>query len=143
MDHDNFIGEVQNRAELSSRGEALSATRATFTTLSERLQPDQAENLAAQLPETLAHHLEKVDEVERFEYQEFMERVAERSDHLRNDDDGRPAAAFQAQVVMDLVGDIVSEGQMNDLRADLPEEYGDLFELQEADEVPVEDDEQL
>ncbi|WP_248910171.1 DUF2267 domain-containing protein [Halocatena marina] len=29
MDHDTFIGEVQNRAELPARGAALSASRAT------------------------------------------------------------------------------------------------------------------
>ena len=54
MDHDSFIGEVQNRAELASRGEALSATRATLETLGERLQEGQATNLAAQLPEDYA-----------------------------------------------------------------------------------------
>ena len=50
MDHDSFIGEVQNRAELASRGEALSATRATLETLGERIEEGQATNLAAQLP---------------------------------------------------------------------------------------------
>lgn len=37
MDHDGFIGPVQNRAELASRGAALSASRATLQTLGERI----------------------------------------------------------------------------------------------------------
>ncbi len=37
MQHDAFIGQVQARARLSSRGEAESATRATLETLGERM----------------------------------------------------------------------------------------------------------
>lgn len=48
MQYDNFIGEVQHRAQLDSREAALSVSRATLTTLSERIQPGEAENLGAQ-----------------------------------------------------------------------------------------------
>jgi uncharacterized protein (DUF2267 family) len=37
MQHDEFIGQVQNRAKLPSRGEAEGATRATLETLGERI----------------------------------------------------------------------------------------------------------
>ncbi|GFE70351.1 DUF2267 domain-containing protein [Chroococcus sp. FPU101] len=37
MKHDEFIGQVQNRAGLTSREEAKVATRAVLETLAERL----------------------------------------------------------------------------------------------------------
>ncbi|WP_338003555.1 DUF2267 domain-containing protein [Natronoglomus mannanivorans] len=71
MQYDEFIGEVQHRAQLDSREAALSATRATLETLSERIQPGEAENLGAQLPGEIGRHLEKVDDVDRFDFQEY------------------------------------------------------------------------
>jgi uncharacterized protein (DUF2267 family) len=59
MQYDDFIGEVQQRAQLDSREAALSTSRATLTTLSERVDPGQAENLGAQLPDELARFLEE------------------------------------------------------------------------------------
>ncbi|ELZ02672.1 hypothetical protein C481_08391 [Natrialba asiatica DSM 12278] len=53
MQYDDFIGAVQNRGQLGSREAALGISRATLTTLSERVQSGEAENLAAQLPEEL------------------------------------------------------------------------------------------
>ncbi|WP_082726064.1 DUF2267 domain-containing protein [Limnochorda pilosa] len=50
MRHDESIGHVQDRAGLSSRGEAERATQATLQTLAERLAGGAAENLASQLP---------------------------------------------------------------------------------------------
>ena len=50
MKHDEFIGQVQHRARLSSRGEAERATRATLETLAERLAGGEEQDLAAQLP---------------------------------------------------------------------------------------------
>lgn len=38
MNFHDFLGQVQHRAQLRSMDEALRATRATLTTLSERLQ---------------------------------------------------------------------------------------------------------
>ena len=58
MQHDEFIGEVQARARLSSRGDAERATRAVLETLGERLAGGQPHNLAAQLPEEIGRHLE-------------------------------------------------------------------------------------
>ncbi len=50
MKHDEFIGQMQYRARLSSRGAAERATRATLETLAERLAGGEARDLAAQLP---------------------------------------------------------------------------------------------
>ncbi|MDL5362854.1 DUF2267 domain-containing protein [Halalkalicoccus sp. NIPERK01] len=137
MDHDTFIGEVQNRAELASRGEALSATRATFQTLAERIDEGQATNIAAQLPDELARIIEEeADTTESFGFQEFVGRVAERDENLGSEDDDRSAAALHARAVIDVLDEAVTEGQIEDLRDQLPGEYDDLFELAEADGAP-------
>jgi uncharacterized protein (DUF2267 family) len=47
MRHDEFIGHVQQRARLSSRGDAERASRATLETLGERVPEGLADNLAA------------------------------------------------------------------------------------------------
>ncbi|SDK71396.1 DUF2267 domain-containing protein [Natronorubrum texcoconense] len=136
MQYDAFIGEVQHRAQLDSREAALSISRATLTTLSERIQPGEAENLGAQLPEELGRFLEDVDDVERFAFDDFVDRVAEREEI--GDDD--PAdAAFHAQVVVDVVAEGVTEGALDDIRAQLPDDdgYNELFEIAEHEGSPA------
>ena len=137
MDHDAFIGEVQNRAELASRGAALSASRATLETLGDRLQEGEATDLGAQLSDELGRYLEEhADTTESFGFEEFTERVAERDENLSDSDDDLSAAAFHARVVVDALSEAVSEGELDDLRNSLPEEYGQLFELADTDEHP-------
>ncbi|MFC6905448.1 DUF2267 domain-containing protein [Halalkalicoccus tibetensis] len=139
MDHDTFIGEVQNRAELASRGEALSATRATLQTLAERIEEGQATNLAAQLPDELARYLEEdADTTDSFDFQEFVSRVAERDENLADgdEDDARSAAALHARVVTDVLEEAITEGQLEDVHSQLPDEYDELFELAEAEQHP-------
>ncbi|MCL7416459.1 MAG: DUF2267 domain-containing protein [Halalkalicoccus sp.] len=141
MDHDSFIGEVQNRAELASRGEALSASRATLQTLAERIEEGEATNLAAQLPDELGRFLEEgADATESFDFREFVGRVAEREENLGGesgvDDEDRSDAAFHARAVVGVLDEAVTEGQIEDLRDQLPGEYADLFELAEAEGSP-------
>ncbi|MFC4437741.1 MULTISPECIES: DUF2267 domain-containing protein [Natrialbaceae] len=136
MQYDNFIGEVQHRAQLDSREAALSISRATLTTLSERVDPGQAENLGSQLPGELARFLEDVDDVERFEFDEFVDRVAEREE-IGEDD--AADAAFHARVVLDVVEGAVTEGALEDIKNQLPtdEGYDDLFEIAESEGSPA------
>lgn len=140
MDHDSFIGQVQNRAELASRGAALSTSRATLQTLGERIQEGEATNLAAQLPDELGRFLEEhADATESFDFQEFISRVAERDENLGDggiDDDDLSAAALHARAVVDVLDEAVTEGQIEDIRDQLPDDYDDLFELAEVEQHP-------
>lgn len=128
MQYDEFIGEVQHRAQLDSREAALSATRATLTTLSERIQPGQADNIGAQLPEELGRHLGKIDAVDSFGWKDFVDRVAEREEL---GGEGRGDVIYRARVVMEVVAEVVPQSAMNDLKDQLPGEYDDLFKLEE------------
>ncbi len=137
MDHDTFIGEVQNRAELPSRGAALSATRATLQTFGDRLQEGQVTNLSSQLPDELGRYLEEhADTTESFDFNEFIERVAERDENLGGSDEDLSAAALHSRAVVDVLEDAITEGQLGDIQDQLPDEYGDLFELAQAEEHP-------
>jgi uncharacterized protein (DUF2267 family) len=73
---------------------------------------------------------------ESFGPDEFVDQVAERDASVGEGDESRGDAAHHARVVFDVVDDATSEGQFEDVRAGLPEEYGTLFELVETEETP-------
>jgi len=59
LNYDEFISQVQRRANLDSREEAERATRATLETLGERLAGGEAKDLAAQLTSGIAQYLQQ------------------------------------------------------------------------------------
>lgn len=123
MKYHEFLGAVQNRARLDSDSAAVGAVRATLETLGERLAGGQAEHVAAQLPAELGYYLEQPNNDESFELDDFYRRVAEREavDY--------PDAVYHAKVVMGVLSDAIAPGEMRDLRAQLPDEFNDLFEI--------------
>lgn len=133
MDHDEFVGEVQNRLELPSRGDALQAIRAVLTSLGERLQAGEALDLAAPLPEEIGRFLEEADPGQRFPLDAFYGRVQEQIGTIE-----RSEAAFYTKAIIDVLDDAVPGGEMNDIRANLPDDYDDMFEILDQDEEPVE-----
>ena len=128
MQHDEFVGLVQNRARLSSRGEAEGATRATLETLGERIPETLVDNLAAQLPQEIGEHLRRtitmggVGSGERFGRDEFIARVAQRD---RTDD---PTAAFRARVVLEVLREATTGGVVDKVRESLPEDVRTLVD---------------
>lgn len=127
MQHDEFIGQVQHRARLDSRGAAERATRATLETLGQRLPDGLSDNLAAQLPQEIGEHLRRTASVfgdatgERFDRQEFVRRVAD----VESVDE--PAAAYHARVVLEVV-DEATNGQIVQRVCDtLPDDLAQLL----------------
>ncbi len=120
MQHDTFIGQVQQRARLASRGEAERATRAVLETLGDRIPEGLADNLAAQLPQEIGEHLRRTEVFGgegtgvRFGRDEFIARVSDRSGF-----DG-PKAAFASRVVCEVIDEAVQGGLMDKVREDLP-----------------------
>ncbi len=134
MQYDQFIGEVVNRARLPSQGEAVAAVRATLQTLAERLAGGAADNLAAQLPTEIGEYLRQVPMAElplRMSLDEFFLRVSER-EHV-----DLPDAIYHARVVMEVVREAVSSGTLENIRAQLPDEYDRLFEATSVGAMPV------
>lgn len=129
MDYKEFTGEVQHRIEADSQGEAVRTTRAALTTLGERVQADEAKDLASPLPMEIDRYLTAADSGQRFDYQEFLTRVAERGSVERAE------AAFRVQAVIALVAEVVPVGELEDVEEGLPAEFEDLFEFVDAEEA--------
>lgn len=125
MDFGRFIKEVRTRGHMHSREEAERATQATLETLAERLKGGEADDLASQLPPEIAKHLrhERAGAGEAFSLQEFFRRVSERDPGV-----DAPKAVYHARVVIEVLQEAVTEGEMDDVRSQLPAEYEPLFE---------------
>jgi uncharacterized protein (DUF2267 family) len=126
VQHDEFIGQVQAKARLSSRGDAERATRATLETLGERIPEGLADNIAAQLPHEIGEHLRRtivyggVGTGERFDSREFVRRVSERAGT------DEPRAAFLARVVFEVVDEATSGTLTRKVADSLPDDLRNL-----------------
>ncbi len=123
MNYDEFVNELQHRLELPDRGRTIRAIRATLTALGERLHPDEAEDLASNLPMEIDRFLLEADSNQRFGFREFVERV---SDIEKQDE---PDAVYHAKQIIGLVGEVAPTGEIEDVINSLPDEFEDLFEL--------------
>ncbi|UHQ98691.1 DUF2267 domain-containing protein (plasmid) [Natrinema zhouii] len=137
MDYNTFLGEVQNRGQLSSSEDAVTATRITLETLSQRIEPGQAENLAAQLPREIGIFLTDVDTVERFEWDEFIDRIVEKGNYSPEDE--QADAVHHTRVVMDVVDDAVTDNAIENLRDQISsaDDWNELFVLVDQEEETV------
>ncbi|MEO3751975.1 DUF2267 domain-containing protein [Streptomyces sp. B6B3] len=128
MEHDEFIGQVQARARLDSRGAAESASRASLETLGERITPTLAEHVAAQLPREIGEHLRRVarspdlpDTGMRMTSREFFDRVSERSGA------DVPKAVYEARCVVEVVDEATQGALMRRVRQSLDDELAALL----------------
>ena len=121
MKGEQFIAEVRNLAELANDEEAEKATRATLETLRERLAGNEPSNLAAQLPPKVASYVEGSGSAEPFSVDEFYDRVAQKEgvDH--------DEAVKHARAVATVVQTAVTGGEVDDVRSQLSDDYGELF----------------
>ena len=120
MTHDEFVGQVQHRAHLPSRGDAETVIRATFETLGERLQAQSAAHVAAQLPPELGRHLTNRT-FTHLSLHDFNARVAER------EHEDVEKASFHARCVIETMQSAISPGAVRKLRLQLPAEFQPLL----------------
>jgi uncharacterized protein (DUF2267 family) len=130
--YDEFIAQVQRRADLNTKDEAERAIRATLETLAGRLAGGEAKDLAAQLPPEIAIYLQQplVGAGEDFSLDEFFRLVSEREGIELAE------ASFHARVVLGLLTEAVTMGEIEDVRAQLPAEFRQLFEVENEGELP-------
>lgn len=122
MNYDQFIGHVQHRARLGSQGDAVWAIQATLQTLAERLDPGEAKDLASQLPREFKIFFQVPAHSVRMSLDEFFERISEREQA------DLPDAIYHARVVIEVLQEAVSRGEIEDVLAQLPEAWRALFE---------------
>ncbi|MET8246472.1 DUF2267 domain-containing protein [Streptomyces sp. NPDC005202] len=123
MQHDAFIGQVQARARLGSRGAAERVTRASLETLGERVPSTVAEKAAAQLPHEIGEHLRRVAHApdkppvgEHMSQRDFFSRVAERAGAKY------PKAIHEARCVVEVANEAAHGAFATDIRPSLDRE---------------------
>ena len=124
MQYQEFIERVQRRAELSSFGAAEEATQATLATLGEYLTGGEGLDLASQLPQGLAEPLRQQppERSKIFSLNDFVQLVGEKEGV------GFEEASVHARAVMNVLGEAVTKGEMDDVRRQFPSEFDPLFE---------------
>ncbi len=132
MKYDEFVAQVQKRASIDSREQAERAIQATLETLAERLVGGEPKDLAAQLPPELAIYLQQpfAGAGEDLQLDEFFEIVSQREDVPAVD------AEFHARVVCGLLAEVVSIGEIENVRSQLPADIRQLFEVENEGELP-------
>jgi uncharacterized protein (DUF2267 family) len=111
-----------NRSVSDVRRAAENALTATLETLNERLSGGEARDLAAQLPEEIQPTLRpKAEEAEGFLLEEFYRRVAEREGA------DIETARIDASAVMRVLREAVTPGELDDVMAQLPEDFNSLL----------------
>lgn len=129
-----MIGALQRRARLPSRGDAERAMRAALETLGERVSAGAADNLAAQLPTAIGAHLRATAGVgglqpEAYDSAEFIDRVGRREGTDRAD------AAFHVRAVLEVL-DEATQGTLDKVREQLPDDYDRLFDAGSQGSMP-------
>ena len=118
MKYDEIIAQVAERTGLFE-GEAAALTRATLATLAERTGGAEARDLATRLPGPLQDALLPTKEqAETFGFDEFVNRVAERSP--RRD----PIASRSAvDAVLATLREAATPGEFDDVLSQLPRDF--------------------
>ena len=127
MKYEEFIEEVQKRGSFPSRSDAARATQATLETLAEWISPKERIDTASQLPHGLALYLKQPYLGEgpqpsptsrsSSSLEEFFQRMGIREDVPAE------VARTHAHVVMSVLIEAVSQGELEDIRAQLPVEF--------------------
>ena len=132
MKYDEFIAQVQRRIGLGSRKEAERATRATLETLGERLAGGEPKDLASQLPPEIGVYLLQplAGAGEDLSLDEFFQRVSVQ--------EGVPLAeaTYHARVIIALLSEVVTMGLIENVKAQLPADFRQLFEVEYEGQVP-------
>ncbi|MFI6206137.1 DUF2267 domain-containing protein [Streptomyces sp. NPDC051041] len=119
---DEFLARVRDNGEYHSQEEAEQVSTAVLRVLASRITPEEAADLAAQLPAPLDDVLRpERGHPETFGREEFLRRVAERTG-------ARPRTAeWDACAVLATVAEAVSAGQVDHLLEQLPPDFAELF----------------
>ncbi|EEF58403.1 DUF2267 domain-containing protein [Pedosphaera parvula] len=122
MTFDHFVGQVQHRARLSSLGAAVRAIQATLPAFAARLTAEETKDLASQLPREIAFYLQVSEHSVPLKLHDFFQLVsAQEQTHL-------PDAVYHARVVLEVLKEAVSEGEVSDIKAQLPEDWRALID---------------
>jgi uncharacterized protein (DUF2267 family) len=135
MQHDDFIGQIQSRGKLDSRGQAERVTRSVLETIGERIPDGLADNLGAQLPHEIGEHLRRTEQPdkhgtgEHFDLNDFVARVEKKSGL------DRPQAVYATRVVWEVTEEATQGSVMTKVRNALPPELREIVTAGSAGNV--------
>jgi uncharacterized protein (DUF2267 family) len=122
LKYDDFVAKVRERGEYADREEAERVTQLVLGVLAERLDPNEADDLAAQLPPRVARALTAGPRrPATFGVHEFLGRVAAGTGATER------TAEWDSSAVLSAVAEAVSGGELNDVLTQLPSGYAALF----------------
>jgi len=123
VQYDEFITHVQSLTQSNSREEAERSTRATLETVKERISVDEAEKLAAQLPQELGEYLRgrDVESNQSFNLQEFIARASQKENIEPT------TAAIHVRAVFAVLQNAIKPEIFAAFHAHLSHDYEELF----------------
>jgi uncharacterized protein (DUF2267 family) len=130
--YDELVATVATRAEVSRR-HADEIILATLTALGERLTPDETKDLLAQLPKRYKQRVNAVSNPTPMTADEFVARVCELEGARAPSSD---EARVHARAVLTTLTEAVNAGEINDIVAQLGDDYSPLLGF-EPDEQEV------
>jgi uncharacterized protein (DUF2267 family) len=119
MEYDEFLSSVQRQIH-TDPDTTDRVIRATLVTLAERLSKGQARDIRNQLPAELKPAMYTESDAEPIDLETFLARVAERAEADPN------LALPYARAVFWTLGEALSEKEVRDLAAELPQQYRPL-----------------
>ncbi|WP_306056265.1 DUF2267 domain-containing protein [Natronococcus wangiae] len=135
MQEDEFYNLVQETSHLDTIDRAQVASEAVLESLGEALTGGEAEDVASQLPPELAGVIEDADhDGAGYDRGEFVERVGE---HLRGTGVEPDDAEQYTDGVTDAIAVALTEGELEDLKAQLDDDLHPLFEDVTVDQESV------
>jgi uncharacterized protein (DUF2267 family) len=124
MTYDDLIRRVQQLAQFDDPAKAERAVRATLRALTDHLSRGEARDLSQQLPSEFSRDLRKPKEFARaVPLPEFLSRIGKQLG-VSEDDAGLIAGA-----VMLTLREAIDRKELQDIFAQLPEEYDLFFHL--------------
>jgi len=123
MTKDEFLREVQQRLSLADKTEAETASRSVLAATADRLMPEEAKDLAGQLPHELADLIRRrPGGVQKMDHDTFIDRVQGDLDLMQ------PMQAERVvRGVLSVVRDAVGEGEWEDVVSQMPEDLKEMF----------------
>ncbi|BAZ53587.1 hypothetical protein NIES4103_62670 [Nostoc sp. NIES-4103] len=133
MEYEEFITHVQSLAQSNSREEAERATRATLETIKERIAGDEANKIAAELPQQLSEYLQgrEGDTGESFKLQEFIARTSQK-EHIEP-----TTTAIHVRAVFAVLQNAIKPETFASFQAHFSHDYEELFPASPTTEVPA------
>ncbi|MBS3818933.1 DUF2267 domain-containing protein [bacterium] len=128
MQYQEFMDKVKKKIRFENEEDCLRTVRAVLATLGERLPSTERRRLTTQLPKELEeffHERLVTQQIEehgdRYSLEEFYNRVGARAGILHGE------SVKKAKAVLSVLQEAVSQGEMQDVREVLPDDFRELF----------------